>query len=77
MNAMDILTGLNDVRDRYIVDTEAFRQATPKKRQLPRKRLWLIAAIVALALLLVGWPSPTPAGGFSSCSPPAASPSIP
>lgn len=54
MNAMDILTGLNDVRDRYIVDTEAFRQATPKKRQLPRKRLWLIAAIVALALLLVG-----------------------
>lgn len=54
MNAMDILTGLNDVRDRYIVDTEAFRQAAPKKRQLPRKRLWLIAAIVALALLLVG-----------------------
>ena len=54
MNAMDILTGLNDVWDRYIVDTEAFRQATPKKRQLPRKRLWLIAAIVALALLLVG-----------------------
>ena len=54
MNAMDILTGLNDVRDRYIVDTAAFRQATPKKRQLPRKRLWLIAAIVALALLLVG-----------------------
>ena len=54
MNAMDILTGLNDVRDRYIVDTEAFRQETPKKRQLPRKRLWLIAAIVALALLLVG-----------------------
>ena len=29
MNAMDILTGLNDVQDRYIVDTEAFRQATP------------------------------------------------
>ena len=54
MNAMDILTGLNDVRDRYIVDTAAFRQATLKKRQLPRKRLWLIAAIVALALLLVG-----------------------
>ena len=54
MNAMDILTGLNDVRDRYIADTAAFRRATPKKRQLPRKRLWLIAAIVALALLLVG-----------------------
>ena len=54
MNAMDILTGLNDVRDRYIVDTAAFRRATPKKRQLPRKRLWLIAAIVILALLLVG-----------------------
>ena len=60
MNAMDILTGLNDVRDRYIVDTEAFRQATPKKRQLPRKRLWLIAAIVALALLLVARQSRLP-----------------
>ena len=53
MNAMDILTGLNDVRDRYIVDTAAFRRATPKKRPLPRKKMWLIAAIVALALLLV------------------------
>lgn len=54
MNAMDILTGLNDVRDRYVVDTAVFRRGTAKKRQLPRKRMWLIAAIVALALLLVG-----------------------
>lgn len=54
MNAMDILTGLNDVRDRYIADTAAFRRATPKKRQLPRKKMLLIAAVVALAALLVG-----------------------
>lgn len=55
MNAMDILTGLNNVRDQYVVDAEMFRQGASKKApKLPPKKLWLIAAVAALTLLLVG-----------------------
>ena len=54
MNSMDIMTGLNGVRDSFIVETEAFRQGKRKARGLPKRKLWLIAAVVALALLLVG-----------------------
>ena len=54
MNAMDIVTGLNDVRDRFVIDAADFRQGKRKVRRLPKRRLWLIAAVVALVLLLVG-----------------------
>ncbi len=54
MNSMDLLNGLNNVRDRYILDAQSFRQGEKKVRRLPKRKLWLIAAIVALTLLLVG-----------------------
>jgi len=52
MNAMDLIYGLNNVRDSYVVAAGEFRQRKPKR--LPKKKLWLIAAIIALTLLLVG-----------------------
>lgn len=52
MNAMDLLYGLNNVRDSYVVAAGEFRQR--KTKHLPKKRLLLIAAIVSLTLLLVG-----------------------
>ena len=54
MNSMDILYGLNNVRDSYVIAAEDFRQGKRQARRLAKKKLWLIAAIVALALLLVG-----------------------
>ena len=52
MNAMDLLYGLNNVRDSYVAAAGEFRQR--KTKHLPKKRLLLIAAIVSLTLLLVG-----------------------
>lgn len=54
MNAMDLMNGLNNVRDSFVIDAEAFRQGKRQAHRLPKKRLWLIAAVIALALLLVG-----------------------
>lgn len=54
MNAMDLMTGLSGIRDDYVLEAQAFRLNKRNVPRLPRKRLWLIAAIVALALLLVG-----------------------
>ena len=54
MNAMDIITGLNDVQGSFILRAEEFRQGKRNAHRLPKKKLWLIAAIIALALLLVG-----------------------
>lgn len=54
MNAMDIITRLNDVQGSFILRTEEFRQGKRNAHRLPKKKLWLIAAIIALALLLVG-----------------------
>ena len=54
MNAMDLMTGLNNVRDKFVVSAGEFRQGRQEVRALPKRRLWLIAAVIALALLLVG-----------------------
>ena len=54
MNPMDIMKGLNGIKDSFIMDAQDFRQGKRKVRHIPRKKLWLIAAIIALALLLVG-----------------------
>ena len=54
MNAMDLLTGLNGVRDSFVAEAGEFRQGKRRPRRLPSKKLWLIAAIIALTLLLVG-----------------------
>ena len=55
MNAMNLLIGLNNVQDGYVINAAKFRQG--KKTQTKRlsvRKAWLIAAAVALALLLVG-----------------------
>ena len=54
MNAMDLLTGLNGVRDSFVAEAGEFRHGKRRPRRLPSKKLWLIAAIIALTLLLVG-----------------------
>lgn len=56
MNAVDLLLGLNDVQDSYITCAEEFLygpRASGSRRGSLRK-IWLIAGLVALALLLVG-----------------------
>ena len=54
MNPMDIINGLGDIEDGFVMDAAAFRQGKRKLRLVARKRLWLLAAMIALALLLVG-----------------------
>ena len=54
MNAMDLMIGLNNVRDKFVVSAGEFRQGERQVRALPKRKLWLIAAVIALALLLVG-----------------------
>ena len=49
MDAMDLLIGLNDVQDRYIAGAERFRQR--KRAPAAKRRLWMLAAAVALMLL--------------------------
>ena len=52
MKSMDLLETIGSIRDKYIL--EAHSQAVATKKRIPSKRLFLIAAIVALMLLLVG-----------------------
>ena len=52
MNAMDLIYGLNNMQDSYIISAAKFRQRKPKR--LPKRKLWLIAAMIVLTLLLVG-----------------------
>ena len=54
MNPMDIMKGLNGIKDSFVMEAQDFRQGKRKVFSIPHKKLWLIAAIIALALLLVG-----------------------
>lgn len=49
---MDLLETIGSIRDKYIMEAHS-QTAAPKKR-IPSKRLFLVAAIIALMLLLVG-----------------------
>lgn len=53
MNSMELLLSMNNIEDQYILSAEAFRQGG-KVGKLSKRKLWLIAAIVALVLLLAG-----------------------
>lgn len=56
MKAMDLLVALGSVKDSYVIGAEEFRQGKQKaqiKRRSTRKA-WLIAAVIAMMLLLVG-----------------------
>ena len=56
MKAMDLLVGFGSVKDSYVIGAEEFRQGKQKAqiRRLPVRKAWLIAAVIALTLLLVG-----------------------
>ena len=52
MKAIDLLVGFNSVKDFYVISAEEFRQG--KRKRLSTRKMWLIAAVIALTLLLVG-----------------------
>lgn len=56
MNANDILDMIGDAKGSYIWDAQQVRsgQFCQTGKRLPLKRVWLIAAVIALTLLLVG-----------------------
>lgn len=56
MNAQDILDMIGDAKGSYVWDAQQVRSGliTTEHRKIPARKLWLIAAVIALALLLVG-----------------------
>ena len=56
MKAIDLLVGFGGVKDSYVISAEEFRQGKNKaqSKPLPTRKMWLIAAMIALTLLLVG-----------------------
>ena len=56
MKAMDLLVGFGSVQDSYVISAEEFRQGRQKAqiKHLSTQKVWLIAAVIALTLLLVG-----------------------
>ena len=56
MNSNDILDMVGDAKGTYVWDAQQVRtgETSTKVRKFPAKKMWLIAAIVALTLLLVG-----------------------
>ena len=56
MRAMDLLVGFNNVKDSYVISAEEFRQGKQiaQVKRLSTRKVWLIAAAIALTLLLVG-----------------------
>lgn len=54
MKGMDLLNALGRVQDSYVVSAGDFRENRDQPRRLGLRRAWLIAAVIALALLLVG-----------------------
>lgn len=56
MKAMDLLIGFGSVQDSYVISAEEFRQGKKNAqiKRLSTRKMWLIAAVMALTLLLVG-----------------------
>ena len=56
MKAMDLLVGFESIKDSYVISAEEFRQGKHKaqSKRLSTRKAWLIAAVIALMLLLVG-----------------------
>ena len=56
MRPIDLLKSFGSIRDAYVLSAEAFRQGNCKAnvRTLSAKRVWMIAAVIILSLLLVG-----------------------
>ena len=56
MNANEILDMIGDAKGTYLWETQKYRDGTAGANPfpLPRRRLWLVAAVIGLMLLLVG-----------------------
>lgn len=55
MTSEDILMMIGDAKGSYVWDAQLVRDGNvPANRRMPAKRVWLLAATIALALLLVG-----------------------
>ena len=56
MNANDILDLIGDAKDTYVWDAQQVRsgELIGPGRNMPAKKLWLMAAVIAMMLLLVG-----------------------
>ena len=56
MNANEILDMIGDAKGTYLWETQKYRDGTAgaKPLPLPRRRLWLVGAVIGLMLLLVG-----------------------
>ena len=56
MKAMDLLVGFGSVKDSYVISVEEFRQGKKEAqiKRLSTRKMWLIAAVIALMLLLAG-----------------------
>lgn len=56
MKAMDLLVGFGSVKDSYVISADEFRQRKQEAqiKRLSTRKMWLIAAVIALTLLLVG-----------------------
>ena len=56
MKSMDLLVGFGSVQDSYVISAEEFRQGKQEAqiKRLSTRKMWLIAAVIALTLLLVG-----------------------
>ena len=54
MNANEILDMIGDAKGTYLWETQKYRDGTAGAKPLPLPRLWLVAAVIGLMLLLVG-----------------------
>ena len=54
MNANEILDMIGDAKGTYLWETQKYRDGSAGAKPLPRRRLWLVAAVIGLMLLLVG-----------------------
>ncbi len=56
MKAIDLMVGFGRVKDSYVIGAEEFRQGKHKVqlKRLSIRKVWLIAAVISIVLLLVG-----------------------
>ena len=56
MNSNEILDCIGDAKGEYIWDAQKIRngEISIQKNIMPKKRIWLMAAVIGLMLLLVG-----------------------
>ena len=54
MTSHDLLDLIGDAREEYVLEAQEYRELPSESRRIPLRKTFLIAAIIALTLLLVG-----------------------